>query len=89
VSSADTVIGSAGLALAVQVDDDVEDRLVGRLVEVGRAHDLDDVGDGVLGQQHAAEHRLLGGDVLRRGALELRRRGACPATGARRPARTP
>ncbi len=60
------------LALAVEVDDHVEDRLVGGLVEVGRPHDLDDVGDRVLGQQHAAQHRLLGGDVLRRSALELR-----------------
>ena len=65
-----------GLALAVEVDDDVEDRLVGGLVEVGRADDLDDVGDRVLRQQHAAEHGLLGGDVLRRRALELRRGGA-------------
>ena len=49
-------------------------------VEVGRAQHLDDVGDRVLAQQHAAEHRLLGRDVLRRGALELGRdRRACAA----------
>jgi hypothetical protein len=48
---------------------------VRRAVEVGAAHDLDDVGDGVLGQQHAAEHRLLGRDVLRGSALELRAPG--------------
>ena len=62
------------LALAVEVDDHVEDRLVRRAVEVGGADDLDHVGDGVLGQQHAAQDRLLGGDVLRRRPLELLRR---------------
>ena len=48
-------------------------------VEVAGLEDLDDVGDGVLGEQHAAQHALLGGDVLRRrlvvAALALRRRG--------------
>src|SRR6185312_13446908 len=44
--------------------------LVRRLVEVDGFDDLDDLGDGVLGQQHAAQHRLLRRDVLRRGALE-------------------
>jgi hypothetical protein len=41
-------------------------------VEVVPADNLDDVGDGILGQQHAAENGLLGRDVLGRGALELR-----------------
>ncbi|GAA4243958.1 hypothetical protein GCM10022255_005100 [Dactylosporangium darangshiense] len=35
-----------------------------------RLEDLDDVGDRVLGQQHAAKDALLGGDVLGWGALE-------------------
>ena len=55
------------LALAVQVEDRLVDRLVGGAVHVVAERDLDDVGDGVLGQQHAAEDGLLGRDVLRRG----------------------
>ena len=80
VSSAETVIGVGRLALAVEVDHDVEDRLVGRAVEVGGTHDLDNVGDRVLAQQHAADDRLLGGDVLRRGALELAGRAVARLT---------
>ena len=57
------------LAAAVEVDDRVVDDLVGGPVEVDAAHDLGDVGDGVLGQQHRAEHALLGGVVLRRRAV--------------------
>ena len=53
------------LAPAVEVEDRVEDRRVDRPVEVVGLEDLDDVGDRVLGQQHAAEHALLGRDVLR------------------------
>ena len=49
--------------------------VVTRPVEVGLAQDLDDVGDRVLGQQHAAEDRLLGVEVLR-GQPVLRRRVA-------------
>jgi hypothetical protein len=71
-----------GLAAAVHVDDRVEDDRVLGLVEVVGLDDLDDVGDGVLGQQHAAQHALLGGDVLRRRAVELARPGAA---GTRRP----
>ena len=59
------------LAATVEVEDHLEDPGVGRPVEVGRAQQLDHVGDGVLGQQHAAEHRLLGGHVLRRRPVEL------------------
>src|SRR5699024_1258287 len=39
-------------------------------VEVVPADGLDDVGDRVLGQHHAAEHAALGWEVLRRGALQ-------------------
>ncbi|MBM0206250.1 hypothetical protein JNW90_26955 [Micromonospora sp. STR1s_5] len=42
-----------------------------RPVEVVGLEDLDDVGDGVLGEQHAAEDALLGRDVLGRGLVEL------------------
>ena len=63
--------GVGRLAAAVEVEDRVEDGRVRRPVEVAGAQDLDDVGDGVLGQQHAAEHGLLGRDVLRWGAVEL------------------
>ena len=60
------------LASPVQVEDSVEDGGVGRAVEVARAEDLDDVGDRVLRQQHAAEHALLRRDVLRRRAIVAR-----------------
>ncbi len=49
-----------GLASAVEVEDRVVDGLVCGPVEVARAQHLEDVGDRVLAQQHAAEHRLLG-----------------------------
>ncbi len=62
--------GVGRLAAAVEVGDDLVDHLVGRAVEVVGAQDLDDVGDGVLRQQHAAEDRLLRVDVVRRCALE-------------------
>ena len=68
--------GVGGLAAAVEVEDRVVDGLVGRLVEVAGAQHLDDVGDRVLAQQHPAEDALLGGEVLRRGALERRGRTA-------------
>ena len=58
------------LAAAVEVEDGVVDQLVRRAVEVGAADDLDDVGDGVLAEQHGAEHGLLGVLVLRRGAAD-------------------
>jgi hypothetical protein len=58
------------LAAPVQVEDRVVDGLVGGPVEVCSVQQLDDVGDGVLAQQHRPEHGLLGGDVLRRRAVE-------------------
>ncbi len=61
------------LAATVQISDRVIDQLVRRFVEVGGPQRLDDVGDRVLGEHHAAEHALFRGDVLGRGALELRR----------------
>ena len=80
------------LAAAVEVDDRVEDDLVDRTVEVDAAEHLADVGDGVLGEQHRAEHALLGGVVLRRRAVartaraltRLVRRGAVTPVVARR-----
>jgi hypothetical protein len=44
---------------------------VSRPVEVRRPQHLDDVGDRVLGQQHAAQRALLSGDVLRRGPVQV------------------
>ena len=58
----------------------VVDGLVGGPVEVVGPQDLDDVGDGVLAQQHAAEHRLLGGEVLRGLPVERARLGALART---------
>ena len=63
--------GVGGVAAAVQVEDDVVDDLVRGAVEVLGAEHLDDLGDGVLGEQHAAEDALLGRDVVRWGAFEL------------------
>jgi hypothetical protein len=57
--------GVGGLAPAVEIENAVVDRLVGRAVEVVGPENLDHVGDGVLAQQHAAEYRLLGREVLR------------------------
>ena len=53
------------LARAVERDDRVEDVRVRRLVEVLGSHDLDRVGDRVARQQHRAEQRRLGRDVVR------------------------
>src|SRR4051794_31327465 len=64
--------GVGRLALRVDVEDRLVDRLVRGLVEVVALEDLDDVGDGVLGQQHAAQYRLLGVQILRRHPLEGR-----------------
>jgi hypothetical protein len=61
------------LAPAVEVEDRVVDQLVRRSIEVVAAEDLDDVGDGVLGQHHAAQDTLLGGDILRRGPPQVLR----------------
>ena len=82
------------LAAAEEVDDRVVDGLVGRAVEVDAAEHLGHVGDRVLGDQHRAEHGLLGGHVLRRRAVAgparrgtrlVRRRAVAPrVAGARR-----
>ena len=64
---------------AVEVEDRVEDDLVRRPVEVVAVQHLDDVGDRVLAQQHAAEHRLFRRDVLRRLTVVLGRRRRRPA----------
>lgn len=49
---------------------------MGGTVEVLALEDLDDIRDRVLGQQHAAEHGLLGVQVLRGDALETAGPGA-------------
>ena len=55
------------LAPAVEPADGVEDVAVGRLVEVvADEADLGGGGDGVLRQQHGAEQRLLGREVVGR-----------------------
>jgi len=64
--------GVGGLALAVEVHDHVVDQLVRRPVEVTGVQHLDDVGDGILADQHGAQHRGLGLQVLRGLPLELR-----------------
>jgi hypothetical protein len=58
------------LSPPVQIQDRVEDRGVHRPIEVVALEDLHHVGDGVLGEQHPAQHALLGGDVLRRRLVE-------------------
>ena len=58
------------LTAAIEIEDGVVDKLVSRTIEVRRAQYFDDIGDRVLGQQHAAEHALLRGDVLRRRAIQ-------------------
>ena len=60
-----------GLAATVEVEDRVIDALVVGSVEVAGPQALEDVGDGVLTQQHSAEHGLFGGFVLRRLAAEV------------------
>ena len=77
-----------GLAAAVEVEDALVDGLVRGAVEVVGPQDLDDVRDRVLAQEHAAEHRLLGGEVLRGLPVERRQvgtRSRCVAGGAHRP----
>ena len=58
--------GVGGFALAVQLEDRLIDGLVCRSVEVVGANLLDDVGDRVFREHHAAEDGLLGRHVLRR-----------------------
>ena len=60
-----------GLAPAVQLQDRLVHELVGGPVVVEGTDHLHDVGDGILGHQHSAEDALLGGQIVRRGALEL------------------
>ncbi|CAB4937000.1 unannotated protein [freshwater metagenome] len=55
----------SGLALAVKIEDGAVDGLVGRAVEIAFTHDLDDIGDGILAQEHGPNDRLLGSDVVR------------------------
>ena len=59
------------LAATVQIEDRVVDVLVRGPVEVAGPQPLEHVGDGVLAQQHAAEHGLLGRRVLGRLATEV------------------
>ena len=47
--------GVDGVAVAVQLQDRTEHRAVGRAVEVVLAQQLEDLGDGVLGEQHGTE----------------------------------
>jgi hypothetical protein len=61
--------GVGRLAAAVQIQDRSVEDLVGRAVEVGFAHDLDHVGDGVLAQEHRPEDGLLSRNVVGRGAI--------------------
>jgi hypothetical protein len=61
------------VAARVQLQDRVEHRPVRRAVEVLAVQQLEDLGDRVLGQQHRAEDRLLGLDVVGRDPLVRRR----------------
>src|SRR4029077_17936332 len=63
--------GIRGLAAAVQVENSLVDQLMRGPGMSGRTCPLDHVRDGVLGQQHPAEHALLRRDVVRRGPLEV------------------
>lgn len=62
-SSAATVTASAG-SRGCRGRDRVVDILVGRSVEVAQGEGVQHVGDGVLAKQHAAQHRLFGGQIL-------------------------
>ena len=67
--------GVGRLPAPVEIEDGVVDVLVRGAVEVAGTQLLEHVGDGVLAEQHAAEHRLLGGHVLGRLATEILTRG--------------
>ena len=54
-----------GLPTAVQVQNRVVDVLVRRAVEVAGPQPFQHIGNRVLAQQHPAQHRLLGGQILR------------------------
>ena len=71
--------GVGGLAAVGEIDDRVEDQLVGGAVEVAALEDVGGRVDGLLGQQHGAEHALLGGQVLWRNASGAGR--SSPASG--------
>src|SRR5690606_5367117 len=58
--------GISRFTTTVEVDDGLVDGLVRRAVEVVPTKDLDDVGDGVFRQEHAAENRLLSSHILGR-----------------------
>ena len=59
------------LTAAIEIQDRVVDALVVGPVEVRRPEPLEHVGDGVLAQQHPAEHGLFGRLVLRWLATEI------------------
>jgi hypothetical protein len=60
------------LALAVELEDGLEDQLVGRLVEVMAPDQLQHVGDGVLAHQHRTQDRLLRRQILGPGVRQSR-----------------
>ena len=60
--------GVRRFAAPVEGDHGIVDVLVRRLVEVDAAQHLHHVRDGVLGEHHPAQHRLLGLVVVRHGA---------------------
>ena len=57
--------GVGRLAPPIQIQDGVVDVLVHRPIEVAGPQPLQHISDGVLAQQHPAQHRLLGGQILR------------------------
>ena len=63
--------GVGGLPTVVEIEDDHRDVLVRGPVEVTGLHALQDIGDGVLAEHHAAQHRLLGCHILGRLAPEV------------------
>ncbi len=63
--------GVRGLTAAVEVEDRFVDALVVGAVEVAGPESLEDIGDGVLAQQHSAEDSLFCGLVLRRLPTEV------------------
>ena len=67
-----------GLPAAEEVEHGIEDQLVRRAVEVVRLDRLEVLGDRVLVEQHRAEHRLLGVEVLRRDPVVRRATGGPP-----------
>ena len=59
------------LPAPVEVENDLVDDLVGGPVVVVRLDHIEHVRDRVLRQHHAAQHALLGGEIVRRRPLEL------------------